>query len=91
MGNDELCRWWNARSASSVGAARASQYVVSFCCEAAYKEGMIVKMPLGQRMARGATVDGTEAVFRRAHEFGQEWAFVAVPQGKHRVEVIVEG
>ena len=89
MGNDELCRWWNARSASAVGAVRSLRHVVTFECDTSYKEGMVVKLPLGPRTARGAAVDGAEAVFRTAHEFGQEWAFVAVPKGKHTVEVMM--
>jgi hypothetical protein len=90
VGNDELCRWWNARSASSIGAVKASRYVVTFECDAAYDEGMIAKVPVGRRMARGATVDGSDGVFRRAREFGQEWAFVAMPRGKHTVEIVME-
>jgi hypothetical protein len=90
MGNDELCRWWNARSASAIGPVRASDTAVSFDCDAAYQEGMVVKAPLGRRRARGATVDGAAAVFRRTQEFGQEWGFVAVPKGAHTVEIVME-
>jgi hypothetical protein len=90
MGNDELCRWWEARSASAVGAARVSENVITFDCETDYEDGMVVKVPLGQRRAARVRVANSSAPAKFTHEFGQKWVFVPAPKGKHTVEVVTE-
>ena len=87
MGNDELCRWWSARSASKVGAATASDGVITFNCETRYVDGMVVKTPLGRHRATRVSVSGSSAATKSVQEFGQNWVFVAVPKGKHTIEI----
>ncbi len=89
MGNDELCRWWNARSASSVESVCASDSVISIHCAAEYAEGMVLKTPVGNRIAHAASVDGAAVSFKSAREFGQNWVFVAVPHGQHEVQITI--
>jgi hypothetical protein len=90
MANDELCRWWSARSASSIEAVVPSKEVITITCAAPYDDGMIVKLPLGRRRARTVRVDDSRAIFKSAREFGQQWLFVAVPKGKHTVEIALQ-
>lgn len=90
MGNDELCRWWSARSASSVSHVTMGEKSLSFECEAIYEEGMVVKLPIGEHRVRSVYGLQSSGVTKVAHEFGQNWIFVVIPKGKHMVEILLE-
>jgi hypothetical protein len=87
MGNDELCHWWFDRSASSISGVESDTSRIVFAADARHRDGMIVKIPLQKAKAMSATCDGKPTTLKAAHEFGQNWAFVVVPSGSHRLEV----
>ena len=89
MGNDELCIWWKERSRSFVGDIGDEGGRICFTAECGYPDGMIVKVPLGEGRALAAGCDGSTAVFQNRKEFGQNWAFIISPQGRHRIWVTV--
>ncbi len=85
MGNDELARWWFARSAAKVTDASVSDAETTFaiCCD--WPEGCVVQVP-----CCGEPV-GVQGPASCEHAFREEpwgrWVDVAVPSGSHRVNV----
>jgi hypothetical protein len=89
VGNDELYRWWKARSEARVTEPRASASEIAFQATCDYPSGMIIKIPLGRRRAERATVNGKRARCVNERKFGQNWGMVVV-RGKGEVRVKVE-
>ena len=87
MGPDEVSCWWEARAKGIVEAAEQDGRSVCFeaCCE--YGRGFVVKVPTGDAPARACLVDGGSGAFENAHEFGQQWAFIPLSPGRHRIEL----
>ncbi|MBI3945416.1 MAG: hypothetical protein HY321_05830 [Armatimonadetes bacterium] len=87
MGNDELALWWSARSRSRIEQVRVADGEVS--CRVAVEpgDGIVVKVPLGERSLAEAWCGGQRAAFRVVREFGQNWGFVICPQGDHEVRM----
>jgi len=87
MGNDELCCWWFARSESSISNVATDGASIAFTADARHRDGLVIKIPLQAGKAVKAVCDGKPTPFKTAHEFAQNWAFVLVPCGNHRVNV----
>jgi hypothetical protein len=87
LGNDALWRWWDARHRSRLSDVLVEGATVSFRADCRADTGMVVKVPLGEATVERATIadEMTPCVQRR--EFGQNWAFIVVPQGMHRVQL----
>jgi hypothetical protein len=87
LGNDALWRWWDARHRSRLSDVLVEGAAVSFNADCRADTGMVVKVPLGEATVERATIadEMTPCVQRR--EFGQNWAFIVVPQGMHRVQL----
>ncbi|MBM4041004.1 MAG: hypothetical protein FJ290_21095 [Planctomycetes bacterium] len=82
-GLDEACRWWDARSKATMRNAALDSGRLSFEAECGYRNGFVIKVPTGETPARGCEADGVAAPFESAHEFGQHWAFIPLPPGRH--------
>jgi hypothetical protein len=84
MGNDELYRWWRARSEARVERVASSGDQVEVESDASVE--IVVKIPLGSRMLGGVTIDGSRpaSAFRVEERFGRCWALAVVPAGRHR-------
>ncbi|NOZ21185.1 MAG: hypothetical protein GXP25_08850 [Planctomycetes bacterium] len=87
MGNDELCGWWNARTVSSIEDIEIVDGAVRGVANAAHPRGMVIKILLGKRSVADATCDGASAPVKSERKFGQNWAYMVVPQGRHELEV----
>ncbi len=85
MGPDRLARWWFARSAGALTGAALEGDTVTFAAECAWEDGFVVRVPTGGAPARWCRVDGVSAEFLDCFEFGQHWAHVALPPGRHDV------
>lgn len=85
LGNDELWRWWTARSAGSITDVTVEGDTLTCTAACDYAGGFIVKVPLGGATAAAATCDGVPVPVQVEERFGQHWAYVAVPPGRHEV------
>ncbi|MBI4660098.1 MAG: hypothetical protein HY735_14755 [Verrucomicrobia bacterium] len=92
MGNDELYRWWKARSETRVDSVTVEGKELSFEVESSHAAGVIVKVPLGRRTAKAVTINGVPSTlgFKNEQRFGQNWALMATPSGQNRLKVVVE-
>ncbi len=87
LGNDALWRWWDARHRSRVTDVQEEGTEIHFLADCRAPSGMVVKLPLGADTVAAATVGGLAGKFVLRQEFGQNWAFLVVPLGTHRVSV----
>lgn len=87
LGNDALWRWWDGRHRSTLEDVQHDGKKLSMRVHAASPDGLIVKAPLGDGEAAVVTVDGRPTTCVCREEFGQNWAFVVVPAGAHRVSI----
>ncbi|MBI3945672.1 MAG: hypothetical protein HY321_07125 [Armatimonadetes bacterium] len=87
MGNDEVWRWWEARSRGRITDARADEDGVSCTASCDYPGGFTLRVPCGERAPKAATCDGAPAALLAREEFGQHWAEVALPAGEHQLEL----
>jgi hypothetical protein len=85
-GNDGLWEWWDKRSRSQIIDVTVSDKTVSFiaCCES--DEGMIVKVPISASV-NSVVCDGQNASFKSRLEFGKNWLYVVVPEGRHKITI----
>jgi len=88
-GPDEVCRWWDARSKASVRRASLDSGRLTFEAECHYRHGFVVKVPTGAAPARACAVDARPAPFESPREFGQHWAFIPLPPGRHAVTLLL--
>ena len=98
LGADQLCRWWNARSASDVrmdlgtgGSASAQEQDpasdIRLTAHCTYESGMIVKIALPESGIARVTCNDQESAFRVKWEFGRNWLYIVVPQGQHQIVI----
>jgi hypothetical protein len=87
VGNDALWRWWDRRSASTVGKVMVSEWHISFNVRCENESGLIVKVPIGDREVKSATCDGSRVHAENKREFGQNWAYAVVPFGTHALKL----
>ncbi|MBM3235054.1 hypothetical protein FJZ31_02020 [Candidatus Poribacteria bacterium] len=85
-GNDGLWEWWDKRSRSQITDVIVSDTTVSFtaCCES--DEGMIVKVPISASV-NSVICDGQGASFKSRFEFGKNWLYLVVPEGRHKIAI----
>jgi len=91
MGNDELWRWWRARSKARITAVHFEDRRISFAARCEYRAGFVVKVPLGGPGTVRCTVDGKRARCRIERRYGRGWALIPLPRGKHDAAVEVRG
>ena len=85
-GNDGLWEWWDKRSRSQIIDVTVSDKKVNFtaCCES--NEGMIVKIPISDSVD-SVRCDDQDASFKSRIEFGKNWLYVVVPEGRHKITI----
>ncbi|MBC8228018.1 hypothetical protein H8E77_00525 [bacterium] len=89
-GNDGLWEWWDKRSRSQIIDVTIAQSgtapTLSFtaCCES--EEGMIVKIPINASVD-SVICDDQNASFKSRFEFGKNWLYVVVPEGRHKITI----
>ena len=91
MGPDEVAIWWQARADARIAGARQTGGRVTLEAACDHDGGFVLKVPTGGTAAGSCAVDGEAARFECAHEFGQHWAFVPLPPGRHTLELSLEG
>ena len=91
MGNDELYRWWKARSDTRLGDTLVEGNSLSFEVESSYAAGSIVNIPLGRQTATSVSINSTHVStgFKNEQIFGQNWALIAVPSGNAQVRLLL--
>jgi hypothetical protein len=90
LGPDALYRWWKARAEAEVTQTSVVGKEWSYEVKSAYSDGVVVKVPLGNRGIGSVKINGAAAggdSVRQLRMFGQNWAFVAVPSGKSRLQI----
>lgn len=87
VGNDELWRWWTARSAGQITDVTVEGNTLTCTATCDYPRGFIVKVPLGTATAALATCDGLPATVHLDERFGQQWAYMVVPPGRHEIHI----
>jgi hypothetical protein len=83
MGNDELARWWFARSAAALIHASVSEEATSFTVASDWPDGCVVQVPCQGEVA---SVDPACAYRVREEPWGR-WVDVLCAPGGRRVEV----
>ena len=87
VGNDEVWRWWDARSRSAIRLVDAKPDSVEFDCDGQYHGGMVFKMLL-TRPLETVKIDGNyPAEYETRHEFGGHWLMAVLPPGRHRLRI----
>lgn len=87
MGNDELARWWHARSASSVQHAELDRAKIRFTAKTEFADGIVVKAPLGAHTPKSCRCSGKSTPVETHFEYGQNWTYVVVPPGESEVDI----
>jgi len=88
LGNDQVCKWWYARSHSAIDAVISQENSIRFECNCEYIPGMIVKIPVSGDSELQVLLDGRVASYKEKQEFGRRWIYVVVPAGRSKVEII---
>lgn len=87
MGNDAVWKWWDARSRSAIDNVRQENNTITLTATCKYDGGMIVKWP-----APGIPVevrcDGQTIAVEERKEFGRPWLHIAVPFGRHALQIV---
>jgi len=83
MGPDRLAHWWLARSQATIQGALRERRTLSLTAECGWEDGYVVRIPTGATPARSCRVDRRLAPLESGLEFGQYWAHVALPPGRH--------
>jgi hypothetical protein len=87
MGPDRIAHWWRARTEATIDHAAECDGDVVFDAECAYGDGVVIKVPLGGSVAANARSDGDPVSVENVRQFGQQWAFMAVSPGRHRIRL----
>lgn len=80
-GNDELCRWWRARSAVRARDVRTAESELTFAYACDYPRGWIAKVALEDRTVGSVTVDGKGVRYKVESRFGHDWLMAVMPTG----------
>jgi len=85
MGNDELARWWFARSAATLEDVTVSAGMTTFTVSCEWPDGCVVSVPCQGELA---SIDPpTACEYRLRDETWGRWLDVACPRGRQRVTV----
>ena len=92
LGCDEVYAWWKARSDTRLSPVTVEGNTLSFEVQSDSARGVAVRLPLGRRAAKSLRLGGAAPPSPPATEryLGQNWALVAVPQGKTRVTLLLQ-
>jgi hypothetical protein len=85
-GNDGLWEWWDKRSRSQITDVTVSDKTISFTARCESDEGMIVKVPVNAPV-KSVICDKQNASFKNRLEFGRNWLYVVVPEGRHKITI----
>ena len=88
MTPDELTEWWDARRRSTVEAVTGPDGHVEVQVHCRWPQGLVLRVPTGDRPAASVRVDGVSSLHDVWTEFGQTWALVPVSEGRHSVTLI---
>lgn len=87
MGNDELARWWFARSQTRLTEATVSGEATRFIVQCDWPQGCVVQVPCrGELAGLRSSSSPCEATLRE--EPWGRWLWVACPCGRTSVEVV---
>jgi len=87
MGNDELARWWFARSRASLREVGVSSESTRFTAACDWQDGCVVEVPCRGEVAGVRSSAGACQTVLRAEPWGR-WLWVACPAGATSVEVL---
>jgi len=87
MGNDELARWWKARSECQINEIVENEETLTFSALCKWPQGMIIKVPLGKEKAYSVEYDSSKGIYENKKEYGQNWVYLICPEGKHHINV----
>ncbi len=86
MGNDEVNRWWRARTAATLKQGATDEGGITCTAECAWEDGYVVVLPVGEGEAT-AEVDGAAVAPEVREEFGRRWACIPLESGRHEVRL----
>lgn len=90
MSLNGLVRWWLDRLASAIGSVALGSGGMSVSLAVRAPEGVVVRLPLGDRRVTGVSCDGAPATAEVWRERGQAWLMVPVYEGNHRLDITWE-
>ena len=90
MGTNAVAEWWNQRRESRVSNVTYDKHTLSFDASCSYKEGMIIKVPVDEKVVN-LRIDDQERAFEEKEEFGYTWLYFICPYGSHKVQLLTEG
>ena len=86
MGTNAVAEWWNQRRESRVSNVTYDKYTLSFDASCSYKEGMIIKVPVDEKVVN-LRIDDQERAFEEKEEFGYTWLYFICPYGNHKIKL----
>jgi len=86
MGNDELARWWFARSRARLSEVTVSSAATGFTVECDWPRGCVVQVPCRGEVARVESSAGAVETTLREEPWGR-WLGVACPAGRTHAQV----
>lgn len=91
LGNDELWRWWDARSKSQVSNIQIiDENHLFFQVDCKYTSGMIIKIALPNWRVAKVLCDTNPTRYEVKNEFGSNWVYIIIQVGKHNIDIIRE-
>lgn len=88
MGPDELCIWWNERNKSKIKNVVAKENSIEFEVFCYSSRGLIVKIVSpAQSRCHVTDTKNKELYCEKRNEFGKEWLYIVIPQGKEKVKI----
>jgi hypothetical protein len=89
VGNDALAQWWLTRSEARVEDVQLSADGLHFEASCEHPDGFVVKVCLGAGEAGTCAASSCATDVCVVQEFGGNWAYVALPPGRHQVRLTV--
>ncbi|MBO3803794.1 MAG: hypothetical protein JTT11_08020 [Candidatus Brockarchaeota archaeon] len=82
LGADEVVAWWTSRSRARIEGARFEGGVLKFKSSCSYEDGLIAKIPIGDREPLGLGARG-----KVVEKFGNRWLLLPIPPGENEISV----
>jgi hypothetical protein len=90
MANDQLCKWWLARSRATLADISLEEKKLSFLANCDWPDGMAVKIPFRQKISFDKLKvlrDGQTADHIVREKFGTSWCMISLPAGSHKLDL----